>query len=879
MNFLRLDYFTYSVFSRRAIVLVCLALLLLGSISLNAQSNEVSISLSNTSVIAVLDQIRSQTDIDFVFNHEELEKCRNVSISVEKVSVEDVLTYCLAGSDLSFKKLKNTYIITPKEEKNDTQEGKAVKGSLKGKVIDRDSKVPLPYSTVMVLSTEPWRGATTDEDGYFRFGSLPVGRHTIMVSYVGYAELVMSEIFVGSSREIEILAEITEKSESIEEVFVSIGKGSTVNQMATVSSRSFSVEETKRYAASFSDPARMVLVFAGVAGNDDATNEIVIRGNSPNWLLWRLEGVEIPSPNHLSEEGFTSGAVSILSSDMLATSDFYMGAFPAEFGGALSGVFDLRMREGNYEKHEFSAQAGVLGLDFSAEGPFKKGYKGSYLLNYRYSTFSLMNKLNIQISENALPSYEDLSFKFNFPTKKMGTFSLWAIGGRSEVDEAYFPDSSESKILGYTDFTNSGMLATGITHTYYPDDKSYFRSVISYSNNFSSETYEIMDSLGLLNLFLADELQNNALRISSLYNRKFSRKLTMRTGATMNLMGYDFYSKIDDNNGSHKTFLNGNGNTSLFQGYMQGKYRISDRLITTAGLHYAYFALSNDHSLEPRLGLMYDLPGKQRLSFGYGRHSKNDNLPVYFVEVENEDGSHSYPNSELKMTRSDHFIAGYEKMIGDDFQIKSEVYLQLVNNLPVPTNPNKLWPSIFGGAFPDDTLANIGVARNYGIEFTFQKYFTDGYYFMLTNSLFDAKYKPANGQWYNSKYNLRHVSNLIGGKEFSWADKMLGINAKIMWSGGKRIFPLDLNASIEKGYAVFDDTQLYAKQAPDYFRIDFGINLHFFKQKTEHIFSLDIQNLTNRRNIWSEEYNPVLKELNYYYLTGFLPILNYRVEF
>lgn len=848
-----------------------------------SQNNRVSISLKDTTVEAILDQIRSQTDIYFVYNNNELDKCPRVSLDVKGMPVEEVLDQCLEGTGLKFEKVNNIYIIAPEEGNKGEQPASGQgKGVLRGTVIDRDSEVPLPFATVIVLNTNPLIGTMTNDKGQFRIDKLPVGRHTLKFSYVGYEEAVLPEVQVGSAWEKVITVAISEKKEWLGEVSLSYVKGEPLNQMATVSSRSFSVEETKRYAASISDPARMVQVFAGVTGTDDATNEIVIRGNSPHWLQWRLEGVEIPSPNHFTEEGYASGSVSILSSDMLATSDFYTGAFPAEFGNALSGVFDLRLRKGNSEKHEFSAQAGVLGFDFSAEGPFKKGYEGSYLVNYRYSTLSLINDLNIQVSENALPNYQDLAFKINLPTKRAGSLSLWALGGQSDDKEKYIPDlvSGEDPERGYRDYTNSAMYAAGITHTIFPDDRSYLRTVLSHSFNRSNETYELMDSLGHLNLYLEDELQNRAYRISSTYNRKISKLLTLRSGATWSSLNYDYYSIIADTAGNLSSFLDDRGRTSLFQLYLQSKYQISNHLLFTAGLHYAWFALNADHSLEPRLGLQIELPGQQKLSFGYGLHSRTENLPVYFVEIHQPDGSVAHPNLDLKMTRSSHFVAGYEKMFGSDFQIKTETYVQRITRLPVPVNPEKYWAPIFGGLSPNDTLSNMGKGRNYGLELTAQKFFTKGYYGMFTASLYDSKFMPADGKWHHTKYNSNYIFNLVGGKEFKWGEnRMLGLNSKIIWNGGKRVIPLDLDASRASGEPVYRINEIYSRKTPDYFRIDFGVNIHFFRQRTEHILSLDIQNITNRRNPYAEEYDPETKSLEYYLLSGIIPILNYRIEF
>jgi hypothetical protein len=856
---------------------------LLASLHLHAQTSLLNISMSDTTVEAVISEIRKQTDMDFIFNHEELDKIPRVSIEARGETVEQVLEQCLMNTGFSFEKVNNTIIITPEKKEDSGARSRSFRTqTLRGTVLDRDSRIPLPFASVVIMDTNPQRGTTTNLDGNFSFEKLPVGRYTLQISYVGYEEAVVQEILLGSAKEVILSVEIRERTQSIGEVFVRYKKGEALDQMTTVSSRSFSVEETKRYPASVSDPARMAQVFAGVSGTDDSSNEIVIRGNSPYWLLWRLEGVEIPSPNHFAEEGFHTGSISILSTNLLGTSDFHMGAFPAEYGSALSGVFDINLRNGNSQVREYSLQAGLLGIDLSAEGPFKDGYRGSYLFNYRYSTFALMDQMNISVSQNALPEYQDLSFKFNMPTKKAGVFSLWGLGGVGDDNENYVPDTiaGENPEYGYRDNTTTGMFASGLSHIIYPDNKSYVRSVVSFSGSYSSETFDDMDSLGFYKERIYDELQNKAVRISTLYNRKVSRHMSLQTGFTYSYLYYDYYSRQSASTGSPDTVLNSAGNTNLYQFYLQSRYAFSERFVFKAGLHFAHFALSSDNSLEPRLGFTINLPKEQKLTFGVGLHSKNENLPVYFAETEKPDGSAYLPNLGLEMTRSMHYIMGYEKIFGSDFQLKSEVYYQHINKLPVPTNPDKYWAPMYGGVNYGDTLANIGEGRNYGLELTLQKFFTRSYYFLFSSSLFDSKYKPADGMWYNTKFNLGFINNMVGGKEFMWgSNKMVGLNLRMIWSGGRRILTVDLPDSIEDGRTVYQDYDLFSKQARDYFRIDFGLKLHFFREKSEHVLSLDIQNLTNRQNVLAEEYNPETEGIEEYHMTGFIPIINYRLEF
>jgi len=490
--------------------------------------------------------------------------------------------------------------------------------------------------------------------------------------------------------------------------------------------------------------------------------------------------------------------------------------------------------------------------------------------------------MGFEISQNTLPNYQDLSYKINLPAKKVGTFSLWAIGGLGDDDEQYMPDSAtaENPENGYRDYTKTSMYAMGLSHTFFPDDQSYIKTVISSSMSSSSNHYYQMDSTGVLYTNWYDAMQNDAFRINTLYNRKMSSRHTLRAGVTFNRLNYDYLGEQADTARTLNPVLNSKGSTILFQAFLQGKYKFSEKILLTAGLHYAYFQQGQDHSLEPRLGLQLKLPNRQKLSFGFSLHSKNENLPVYFVEQMDINGSVFMPNLDLKMIRSTHYIAGYDWMFGKNMNLKIEAYYQDISKLPVPANPDKLWIPSFGGVNPEDTLSNTGKGRNYGLEFTFQKFFTDGYYFLSTASIYDSKYKPADGQWYNTKYNSNYIFNLVGGKEIPWGkNKMLSFSSRLLWYGGKRLLAIDLEESQAQGEMVVISDDIFSTKTPDYFRIDLGIKLHFFKERVEHIISLDIQNLTNRLNIWTQYYNPDTGTVENYYMAGIIPILNYRIEF
>lgn len=859
-------------------------LLLLAMMPLSAQvQNKVNLSLSNVSLEQVITQIRAQTDINIIYSNEEVAKYENVSIDVSNVSAEEALNNILKNTHLEVVSGNGTLIIKAKKSETsvDYEFSSLPTQTIRGTIVDRDSKVPLPGVSVVLLGSNPLVGAATNGEGEFVIHDVPVGRHDIEASYIGYDNAILTEILVGSVKEVILNIEISEGLLALGEVTVSNEKGQALNEMVSVSAKSFSVEETKRYAASIGDPARMAQSFAGVSTGDDASNEIIIRGNSPNWLLWRLEGVEIPSPNHFAEEGGSSGAVSILSTNMLDVSDFYTGAFSGEYGNALSGVFDIKLRNGNNQEHEFSAQIGVLGIELAAEGPFRKGYKGSFLVNYRYSTLSLLNNLGIEVSENTLPNYQDLSFKANLPTENAGTFAIWGIGGVSSTDEKYLPDTAQGDDFkyGYSDQTSTGMYALGVTHSIFLDKNSYVKTVVSNSSSQSSETFASMDAMGVLNDDFFDDLNSSALRLNSFYNRKVSNKLTLRGGLILSNLSYKYFTRSTDSLQNWVTNINSKGNTNQFQSYAQSKYRFTERFSMTAGVHYTHFALSNDNSVEPRLGAEYLLPNRQKISAGFGMHSRAEQLSTYFIEVEDNNGGIYLPNKNLELTRSTHYVLAYEKGFRN-ILTRAEVYYQHISNLPVASNPDKIWSPIFGGASPEDTLVNTGKGRNYGLELTVQKFFSDGYYFMLSSSIFQSEYQATDQVWRSTKYNTNYVNNLVAGKEYKWGEnKLLGLNTRVVWTGGKRLIPIDLDESIKEGEGVYKTDELWSTKGSDYFRIDIGLKVHFFQPKVEHVVSLDIQNVLNRSNQWTEVYSPDDEQIIEYPMAGLIPIVSYKIKF
>lgn len=420
--------------------------------------------------------------------------------------------------------------------------------TIRGKVVDQLLQKPLAGATVSMNGNN--KTIITETDGSFRITGVPVGSHQLQISFIGFKDAALDNIVVNTGKEIVLTIALETDVEMQQQVIVQAKsrKNKPLNEMSIVSARAFTVEETQKYAAAVNDPLRMATSFAGVVTADDGNNHIVIRGNSPSGLLWRMEGVDIPNPNHYSTAGSSGGGISILSAQLLSNSDFITGAFAAEYGNALSGVFDLKLRKGNNENKEYTLQAGLLGLNMAAEGPLAPFYKGSYLINYRYSTLELLNKIGLDIVDGST-NFQDLSYNVYLPTKRKGDFTFFGFGGLSSQNFKAEKDStkweSEGDRYGGKYKGNTG--ATGITHNIFIGNNTQVKSVISLSHTENSYNELYTEKTGSLSNTYRDNYKTTKWILSSSLNRKFGLKHSLRTGIIANSMQFNYYQKSRDN--------------------------------------------------------------------------------------------------------------------------------------------------------------------------------------------------------------------------------------------------------------------------------------------------------------------------------------------
>jgi hypothetical protein len=758
--------------------------------------------------------------------------------------------------------------------------------NIKGRVIDKQSEFPLMGAEIVTRVNDKDFWTVCNENGDYIIENVPIGKISVQAYYSGFETQSFTQLNLVSGKELVVNFTLLEKLEGLDEVIIKAkGKRDNVT-FVTASTTSFNVEQTEQYAGSLNDVSRMAMNYAGVNGNDDSRNDIIVRGNNPASLLWVIEGAMVPSPNHYSTSGSSGGPVSMLNVNTLSQSDFLSGAFPANFGNTTSAAFDLQFRKPNKDKTEFVGQLGFAGAELGIEGPFFKDKDASYLLNYRYSTLALFDAMGLEMGlGTAVPKYQDINAVINIPTDKIGSFKIWAIGGISHIK---FDNKTEEDSNNYVDLDDSELLKnndniiSGLTHKYFFNKKTSLKTALSYSK--INERVEI-DTLNTDNLkyyrFFEETLNTSYTTIDTRINSKINAKNQVSGGVSFTNYGIDFTLDL-----TNKYQSSIDKNTGLAAVYINWQHRFSDNLTLNSGLRYQYFTLNKQGVLEPRIGLKYNIKDKTSIQIAYGLHSNINPLLSYFTKQKVGDNNFQYANTDLSFVKSHHFIIGINQKLGDKLNIKLETYYQYLFDVPISHNDNTY--SIINSGYNDPggsqifykELFNEGKGKNYGLDMTLEYPLNNGFYTLLTGSVYESKYLAKDNIWRNTAWNGNFMSSLLTGKEFKIGTKSyLSIDLNLNYAGGRRYTEINRQASIIAGEAVYYTDKSFEKKLPDYFRTDLKISFKLNGEKVNQEWQFDLRNAFNRKNVFSQNYNISTNEIDTAYQTGLLPVMQYRILF
>ncbi len=777
--------------------------------------------------------------------------------------------------------------------------GQTLTQTVRGQVRDETVQTPLAGATLKIeTATGQILGGLTDDEGRFAIAGVPVGRATVTVTYLGYTPLVLANLQVVSGKELNLnLLMVEDYAVSTDEVTVSADRviGQINNEFSTLSTRPFATEEANRYAGSLGDPARMATNFAGVVSAGDTRNDIVVRGNSPLGLLWRLEGVDIPNPNHFSTQGANGGPVSILNNNTLDNSDFATGAFAAEYGNATSGVFDLKLRTGNTAKRETSFQIGFAGFELLTEGPFKAGSTSSYLIGARYSTLAVFDAIGLQFgSLLGIPYFQDVTIKTDFDVKKLGRLSFFAVGGystidilESELDEVDWNDSDIIDELAYQDIRQKvGSATAGLALKTPLGTRTLLKNTLALSYEWRDLRVDTVFSDQTTGPNFGERYRVNTLQWASSATFKPSAKVTWEVGLFAKHYQYDVQDSIARYSGADFTTYptrDIDEGTTLLQVYAQNQWRVTERLTLTTGLHALNYSLNDQSVVEPRASLRYQAGKATSLTLGYGLHHQTQVATLYFSRdtVTGEQG-----NRDLEMTQSQHLVAGIETTLPGQVRIKLEGYTQWLDNIPIDPYASTFSAVNLGANFqrPPDRVGfvNNGTAETRGVELTLEKAFVDTWYGLVTASLFESTYTAGDGRQYNSAYNNGYVINALAGVELPVGKarnaQVFG-DVRVALAGGFRYTPTDLAASQAAGYAVEVPQSAFSEQAPGYVRIDLKLGIRQNYRRWSQELSIQLQNISDQQNVFTRQYNPRTGQITDRYQLGFFPVPQYKIYF
>lgn len=755
--------------------------------------------------------------------------------------------------------------------------------SVKGVVKDAFTDEVLVNATIALTVDSLNFSTISDSEGKFIFEKVRAGRVRLQINYLGYEPYFANNLILASGKALEVEVKMEQSPQYLTEVTVAARKqGEVNNELAYVSSRSFDVKETERYAGTNGDPAKMASYFAGVQAAGDSRNDIIIRGNSPLGLLYMLEGIPIPNPNHFATLGTNGGAISMLNNNQLSNSDFLTGAMPAQYGNASAGAFDLSMRKGNSEKFEYLVQMGTGGLEAGIEGPFSKKQNSSFMINYRYAFLELFDKIGIKFNTPAIPKYQDLTFKSDFEFGKT-SLSFWGFGGPCSM--SMNPDEN---VLNYTKNLRTEMggqtHVAAITMKNRISAKSNLRTSLAFTNSTSRISVDSVFNNSNDFHFFGGAYTENKLIATTQYRHRFNPKNRVIAGASYihSFINFADSAKIQN---QYISGTKNRGDYGLAQFNAQYQHRINEKLETTLGAFSQFSLLNHSFSAEPRAAIKYSPNKNNSFGFAYGLHSQTQPGNIYFHQtlLDTTNLVYKQTNTDLDFSKSHHFVLGYNLNFGKNFNLKTEAYYQYLFDIPIEKERSHYSVINYGADFYEITkgdLVNEGKGRNWGLEMTAEKYFSDHYYFLITASLFNSEYLASDRIWRNTVYNSNFLLNALGGYEFELPKQQtVTINGNIVYAGGLRKIPIDLEKSKTETHTIYDYENAYKDKNPDFFKANIKLLYRVNLRKMSYEAAFELTNITNRKNIWRESYDAETQTIKTDYQMGIMPGGMFRLYF
>lgn len=777
-----------------------------------------------------------------------------------------------------------------------------ITGTIRGTVTNQATGQPVA-NAVVLLSEDITRSTLTDQEGNYLLDSVPAGRWEVKVSHLGYLPQTYAGNLVVSGKILVLNAKMKAGDLELAEVII-LEFPKHPERLAT---RRITMEETKRFAGVFFDPARFATSFPGVSQTNGQANHLVVRGNSPHGVQWRLNGAEIIAPNHTTNAGtatdrptLTGGGVSMLSTQVLGTAEFSAGNFDTRFGNATAGVFNLNFREGNPYRREVTLQAGLIGIDLSMEGPLGSAKKQdadrakmTYLINYRYSTVGLLDLMGVPLGDESI-AYQDIAFNLTYHPSISSQITLFGLSGNSRNDfsgqpvDSLVTNGKELYNINYRGQTH----VYGLSHSATFSEKYALKSTAAWSYSKQGRDKVLAgDILGQDFTVEDDALAYSLLSLNSTLFVNTRKQSYVRAGLSFSHRQFEGTSIFRPGNTSGEFQLAAIGlNTNwMVQAFADKTWNWTSDFKVTAGLHTLYYELGENLSLEPRMNLSYQLNYSWDLFAGAGRYSQIQTPETYLTPSSN--GSLNgqpiriFPNNNLGLNKSNQVGLGVRRA-RQGWILQIEGYLQQLKQIAIYQDTSRYFTvQNLLDDYVLDSLTNEGQGRNFGIEGSLEKSLSNNFYTLLSAAWYESEYEGRGGAWLPTRYAGKYSTALnIGWEKMrpikkENKQKTWGFNLRTTYRGGMRVQPVDLAASRAAQRTVFDAGQGFSEQLPSHFRADFRLIYRINKRKVTRTLGLDLQNMLNTQNVAYYFYDEFQDAVVTRYQLGIIPNLSYRWEF
>lgn len=767
--------------------------------------------------------------------------------------------------------------------KSYSQEGMPFQ-KIKGEIRNSNNQQAVIGASILLFNKDFKKGTRSNSKGSFKFDSVPVGRYSFKVSFVGF-ETQLQNIVLTSGKELILNIDLNESYVLANTVEVTASKDNflPINEANIVSTSQFTLDDVERFAGSRGDPARMAQNFAGVLGVSNLRNDIIIRGGSPTELLWRLDGLDLPNPNHFGTQGATGGPVGQINSVLLNNSDFITGAFPSEYGDKMSGVFDLKTRNGNEDKYEYIAQLSYNGAELGVEGPLKFT-KGSFIANYRYSFLDLFKVMGMDLGIVGVPRYQDGMIKLHLVPNEKNQINITALYGKDNIFMQR--DNLSDVVTGDWNLkSGNNNFSVGLTWQYLFSENLYGKLLIGavydkYNTNIDSIT---CDEIAIHKVISLDKwfTQNS---MEGYTNFKYNLFYTPYKNhwITLGVEGkYKFYELNEKRYsfgwGDYTNWdLDKTGNTLQTLSFINWNWKISPEFTSNIGLHSQYLQISNRYTIEPRFGLSWNFIEGQFLNLAFGIHRQSLPLLLYYS---------SNDNNTLDFMESKHIVLGYSNQLTDNMIFKAETYFKDISKVPVSKGVSDYWSFLnigtnFGSLGGKENLISNGTGRCYGAELSLIKHFSDGYYITSTASYARQEYKGSDGIRRYGGFDNIYIINILVGYEWKISDIFtMEFSGKYTMAGGAPFTPIDTITSRANNQTYYLTSQPFSIRKPDYKRFDLKIDFRTNFQKVSIIGYVSIENVFNTNNVLEYQWSNSKKKIESVYQLGFFPLGGVRFEF